>query len=258
MSRIFKGNHPIYFGAHRGASAYCPENTMASFIKAIELGADLLELDVQLSKDGEVVVFHDFRLEKTSNGTGMLRDHTWRELQQLDAGSWYSEQFAGEKIPTLEQVLELSRGRIWLSIELKQQNSEDAPLARKVVELVSSFGMEDQVQIMSFNHKLLSDVRTYTRSIIMSPICPLDLDDPVAYLQSLDAQILNTPWNFLSPEKVARLHQAGYFVYGSMSDDPAVMKRLLEWHVDAMDTNVPDVMMRLREEVAKQTAKTLE
>lgn len=251
MNRIFQGNHSIYFGAHRGASAYCPENTMPSFIKAIELGADLLELDVQLSKDGEVVVFHDFRLEKTSNGTGLLRDHTWRELQLLDAGSWFKSEFAGEKIPTLEQVLDLSKGRIWLSIELKQQNSEEAPLARKVVELVSSFGMQDQVQIMSFNHKLLFEVRSHTRSIKTSPICPINLDDPIAYLQSMEAQILNTPWNFLSSEKVAHLHEAGYFVYGSMSDDPAVMKRLLEWNVDAMDTNIPDVMMRLRDETEK-------
>lgn len=249
MNRIFQGNRSIYLGAHRGASAYCPENTMPSFIKAIELGADLLELDVQLSKDGEIVVFHDFLLEKTSNGTGLLRDHTWRELQQLDVGSWYSNEFAGERIPTLEQVLDLSRGRVWLSIELKQQNSENAPLARKVVDLVSSYGMEDQVQIMSFNHKLLSEVRAYTSSIMVSPICPINLDDPVSYLQSMDAQILNTRWSFLSAEKVALLHEAGFYVYGSMSDDPAVMQQLMDWHVDAMDTNVLDVMTRLRGEV---------
>jgi glycerophosphoryl diester phosphodiesterase len=252
MNRIFHGNHSIYFGAHRGASAYCPENTMTSFHKAIELGADLLELDVQLSKDDEVVVFHDFRLEKTSNGTGLLRDLTLTELKQLDTGSWFSVDFAEERIPTLEQVLDLSRGRIWLSIELKQQNSEDGPLARKVVELISSYGMEDQIQIMSFNHKLLTDVRKHTRSVRVSPICPARLDDPIGYLRSIDAQILNTPWNFLSEETVAQLHQAGFLVYGSMSDDPDVMKRLLHWKVDAMDTNVPDLMMRLREEADLQ------
>jgi glycerophosphoryl diester phosphodiesterase len=197
-------------------------------------------------------VFHDFRLEKTSNGEGLLRERTWSELRQLDAGSWYSEEFAGERIPSLEQVLDLTRERIWLSIELKQQNPEDGPLARKVLDLVSSYGVEDQVQIMSFNHKLLADVRKYSNAVKTSPICPVRLDDPIGYLRSLDAQILNTPWNFLSAETVAELHQSGFYVYGSMSDDPAVMNRLLEWKVDAMDTNIPDVMMRHRNGVEAQ------
>src|SRR5690606_11412908 len=100
-----KSKYPVKIIAHRGASAHAPENTMAAFRKAIEMGANYIELDVHLSKDGKVVVLHDATLNRTSNGTGKIADHVWNVLRMLDAGSFFDEKFKGEKIPLLEEVL---------------------------------------------------------------------------------------------------------------------------------------------------------
>ncbi|MDZ4861503.1 MAG: glycerophosphodiester phosphodiesterase family protein, partial [Candidatus Hydrogenedentes bacterium] len=97
---------------HRGASAYAPENTMASFVKAREMGADWFELDVRLSRDGELVIMHDETLDRTTNGHGYVRDWTLHDLKQLDAGAWKGEEFTGERVPTLAQCLDYAKYKI--------------------------------------------------------------------------------------------------------------------------------------------------
>jgi glycerophosphoryl diester phosphodiesterase len=236
-----------YIGAHRGASAYCPDNTMSSFKKAVELKADMLELDVQLTKDGQVIVYHDFFLDKKTNGKGFVHKHTLAQIQQLDAGSWFSEKFTGEKIPTFEEVLAWSKGKkIWLNIELKQLEHLHEPLAKKVVQLVEEYQMADQVQIMSFNHASLVEVRQYSKKILTNVISASRLINPVEYLRSMEAQVLNVPIFQLSPSLVDELHLHGFYVHGSMSDDLYVWRTILEWGIDAMDTNIPDVMIAER------------
>ncbi|HRI87232.1 MAG TPA: glycerophosphodiester phosphodiesterase family protein [Candidatus Hydrogenedentes bacterium] len=117
---------------HRGASAYAPENTMASFIKAKEMGADWFELDVRLSKDGEVVVMHDETVDRTTNGSGYVRDMTLHELKQLDAGSWKGEEFTGERVPTLAQCLDYAKFKIGVYVEIKSCDDDTALLAQAV------------------------------------------------------------------------------------------------------------------------------
>lgn len=248
---IFSGMNGIAVGAHRGASAYAPENTMAAFRLAVDCGADLIELDVQLTKDGEVVVFHDLTVNKTTNGQGPLNAHTLAELRALDAGSWFSEEFAGERVPTLAELLAWAKGRIWLSIEMKQaDDNEDLALAHRTAELVAAHGMNEQVQLMSFRHRLVKAVRDVNVAVSTAPISAERVEDPIALLQELGAQIFNTPLQHLSEERVALLHAHGFRVYGSMSDDPAVFGRLRAMGVDAMDTNLPDKMLELRDNAA--------
>ncbi|WP_051633478.1 glycerophosphodiester phosphodiesterase [Bacillus sp. UNC41MFS5] len=241
-----------FIGAHRGASAYCPDNTMSSFRKAVELNAEMLELDVQLTKDGEVIVYHDFYLDKKTNGQGFVHKHTLAEIQQLDAGSWFSEKFSGEKIPAFEEVLAWSKDKIWLNIELKQMEHLHEPLAQKVVQLVESYQMEEQVQIMSFNHASLVEVRKHSKEIITNVISASRLVNPVEYLRSMEAQVLNAPIFQLSPSLVDELHLHGFYVHGSMSDDLHVWQTILEWGIDAMDTNIPDVMIEERNRFLKR------
>src|SRR5215213_4700199 len=109
MSRPEAARARVQVLAHRGASAYAPENTLAAFRLAIEQRADWLELDVQQTKDGHLVVFHDLRMERTTNGSGALRDLTLDQVRQLDAGSWFGPRFAGERVPTFEEVVALAR-----------------------------------------------------------------------------------------------------------------------------------------------------
>ncbi|MCM3628473.1 glycerophosphodiester phosphodiesterase [Paenibacillus glycanilyticus] len=244
---IFNGMRGIAIGAHRGASAYAPENTMAAFDRALDCGADLIELDVQLTKDGEIVVFHDLNTGKTTNGHGPLSDYTLAELRELDAGSWFSEAYAGQRIPTLAETLAWARNRIWLSIEMKQAaDCEDLTLAHRTALLVAEHGMNDQVQLMSFQHRLVKAVRDVNAEVRTAPICGQWVEHPIELLESLQAQIFNTPLQHLSAERVAELRERGYYVYGSMSDDPDVFARLQAIGVDAMDTNIPDVMRELR------------
>ncbi len=117
---------------HRGAAAYAPENTLVSFMKAREMGADWFELDVRLSKDGEVVVMHDDTVDRTTNGHGYVRDLTLHELKQLDAGAWKGEEFAGERIPTLAQCLDYAKFKIGVYIEIKSCDDDTELLAQAV------------------------------------------------------------------------------------------------------------------------------
>jgi len=126
--------------AHRGYSEKYPENTLVAFQSALDGNADMIELDITLSRDREIAVIHDDTLERTTNGSGEVADYGLNELKALDAGSWFDERFSGERIPTLEEVFDLVKGRTWINIEIKVSAYEphfpmDA-IERQVVELV--------------------------------------------------------------------------------------------------------------------------
>jgi glycerophosphoryl diester phosphodiesterase len=146
--------------AHRGASAYAPENTMAAFKKALEMKAGGIEIDVHLTKDGYPVVVHDEKLGRTSNGTGLIKDKTLEELKELDFGSWFSEEFKNQSIPTLDEVMELiSTENILFNIELKSGAVLYHDIERIVVDMVKEYEMEERVIISSFNHYSLLEVK---------------------------------------------------------------------------------------------------
>src|SRR3954452_5816424 len=122
QSFISKSNgelRKVHIIAHRGASGYAPENTIAAFDKALEIKTDYIEIDVQRSKDGKLVIIHDHKVDRTTNGTGYVRDLTYEQLKRLDAGSWNGPQFSGEKIPSFEEILDRYHGKIGILIELK-------------------------------------------------------------------------------------------------------------------------------------------
>lgn len=141
--------HPIIF-AHRGAAAYAPENTLASFKKAIDQGADAIELDAKLSADGYVVVCHDRTLNRTTNGTGELSSKTLAELRELDAGCYFSTKFAGEKIPLLEEVFETVGKKLLINVELTNYATPYDQLVEKVCALVVKHGYQGGVLFSSF------------------------------------------------------------------------------------------------------------
>jgi glycerophosphoryl diester phosphodiesterase len=152
---------PFLVIAHRGDSTRAPENTLSAFRKAIEARANMIELDVQLTADGVLVVFHDMYLQKHSSGEGLLSDFTIEEIRKLDAGSWFSNGFKGETIPLLSEVLELAKDRILLNIEIKPEavteNSETG-IERRVCDTLQSFEMEEQALISSFDYRVLDRV----------------------------------------------------------------------------------------------------
>lgn len=142
---------------------------MAAFKLALEMKADMIELDVQLSKDGVPVVFHDTRLNRHSNGKGLVSSFLFDELQQLDAGNWFSIEFMGEKIPSLEDVLRWASGKIMVNIEIKKESVGDfieGGVEEKVLQLVREVGIEEHVIISSFEYRAIERIKKIAPEIV--------------------------------------------------------------------------------------------
>ena len=144
---------------HRGIRAFYPENTMISFQKAIEAGVDGLETDINMTKDGHLVVIHDTSVDRTTDGTGMVKDFTWKELERLDAGSCFSPDFKGEKIPAFEEFLELVKDKnLLLNIEIKDDRTS---VIDKTIQMLEEYKLTDTYVITCFN----AEVTTYAHKV---------------------------------------------------------------------------------------------
>ena len=234
--------------AHRGASQRAPENTLAAFRLALDMGADGVELDVQLCKDGEAVVIHDFTVDETTGGQGWVKDFTLAELQALDAGAWYATEFAGERIPTLAQVLQELGPWLVLNIELKTRTPFTDGLEAEVVRLVEDAVLVRRVIISSFDPLALWRVRRLNRHIstglLYAPDLPRYLRD--RWLQPLARPAaLHPRWDMLDERTVAAAHRRGLAVHPWTCDDPDALRRLVSWGVDAIITNRPDLLRDL-------------
>lgn len=154
--------------AHRGASGQFPENTMLAFEEALRSGVDGIELDVQLTKDGEVVIIHDEKVDRTTNGQGFVKDFTLAELEELDAGSWFSSKFAEQRLMTLDTVLAWMQeegNHLRLNIELKNDQIQYIGLEEKVLSLVEDYNLQERIIISSFNPFSLQRVRMQNEEI---------------------------------------------------------------------------------------------
>ena len=234
--------------AHRGACYAAPENTMAAFRLAAEMGADGLELDAQLCKDGEAVVIHDFTVDRTTDGRGRVKDFTLAELQALDAGGWYAAQFAGQRVPTLAQVLHELGPRLTLNIELKTVTLRSDGLEAEVVRLVEDTGLVYRVIVSSYNPVALWRVRRLnpyvSTGILYAPDLPRYLRD--RWLQPLvRPAALHPRWDMLNEQTVAAAHRQGLKVIPWTCDKPDAMWRLVGWEVDAIITGRPDLLYDL-------------
>jgi glycerophosphoryl diester phosphodiesterase len=139
-----RGGRPLVCG-HRGARTVAPENTMASFSLAAEKGAGIIELDVQLTRDGAMAIIHDHTVDRTTDGTGRVADLTWDELQALDAGIRFGESFRGQRVPSLLQVLEWARGRVYLAVEVKEPHPVSPDALVRIATVIKDAGMANQV-----------------------------------------------------------------------------------------------------------------
>ena len=156
----FVRNNDFFIVAHRGDSGMAPENTLAAFQRALDAGAKMIETDIQFTADDKVVIFHDATLERTTNGSGVLGEKKYDEIKGLDAGSWFSEEFSGEKIPLLSELIELIRGKAYLNIEIKSRKSSviDHRLD-KILNLIYELKFDDQVLLSSFDHGLIKTIK---------------------------------------------------------------------------------------------------
>ncbi len=237
--------YDVFVIAHRGASEQFPENTLAAFQAAIEMGADSIELDVTLSKDGTVVVIHDDFVDRTTDGSGNVADLTLAELKALDAGSWFGPDHAGEQIPTLQEAMDLTKNRIRLDIELKGESKSPTPLEGAVAELIERNEMEDQVVVSSFNPLALFYFHRANSRIAIALLYQEKLavhlrDRWFAPLTHPDG--LRPGRRMVTEEHVRQLKDRGHEVVTWTVNDPDEMKKMMALGVDGIITNRPDVL----------------
>ncbi len=245
-TNLFYADHILNL-AHRGARMQAPENTLPAFRLAAELGADGIELDAQLSKDGVAVIMHDFTLDETTNGHGRVSDFTLSELKALDAGSHFSAEFAGTPIPTLEEVFAALGPVLLINVELKTDSLGDKGLEAEVIRLIENFNLQDRTMLSSFNPFALrrayrinpkikrgylwaSDLPWLVRSKIFRPLTHADMYHP--------------QWDVLTAEMVKREHARHKLVNIWTCNEENDMRRMIDFGVDTIMTDYPD---RLRQ-----------
>lgn len=230
---------PRVFG-HRGAMGYAPENTVASFERAIALGVDAIEIDVHLTADGEVVVIHDPQLDRTTDGDGLVGQKRLAELKALDAGASFSPEYAGQRIPTLGEVLQLVRGRCVLDVEIKGGPWPYDGIEGKVVTLIREHEMTDQTIVISFDHPTVARVRALAPEIATGTLWSCRPVDPVAVASAAGANAILPFWAYCDAETVEQAHAAGLSVHPWATSEPAIIERLIALGVDSICSNHPD------------------
>lgn len=248
----------FYTIAHRGASAYYPENTMSAFKAAVDMKADMIELDVLLSKDNIPVVFHDERLDEKTNGSGLVCDHTLSDLKKHDAGSWFDTKFKNERIPTLREVLEFSRNRILVNIEIKPEvvtGNEKSGIVELVLNLVEELGMEEGVIISSFDYRVLerlSKRETNIKSALLYERKQSYSREPSSLAKDYKIDAFNCSRQQLTDNWVLQLNnnKIPFFIY--TVNDELTMKSLIQVGAKGIFTDKPDVLNKVVEEVIKK------
>lgn len=227
-----------YITSHRGASFDAPENTIPAIEKAIESYADYVEIDLQETKDGRIVLMHDTSLFRTTGNKDTVSNLTLEQLQHLDAGSWFSPEFAGTRIPTVEEVFEQCKGRISLNIELKADRNmeKNTRLVKKIVELISEYDMENQCVVSSTNYRMLEVVKEINPRIPTGYILSFAIGN-VKEKDSVDFYSVRA--GFLSEKFVIKAHEAGKEVHAWTVNTRTEMERMKRYGVDNIITDKP-------------------
>lgn len=245
VGRVRRAGRPAVVG-HRGAMGSSPENTLGSFARAAKLGADWIELDVHLSRDGVPVVIHDDTLARTTSGRGAVRARSAAQLTKLDAGSWFGDAWASERVPTLEQALSWAEGAgVGVEIELKNCPVDAPGMEVAVVEALTRTGMLDRAMVIGFDHALVRRVKLLSNRILTGILYACRPVDELEMARRAKADVLLPHWSFVTEAGVAAAHGAGLAVAPWTTSERAVVRALLEAGVDAITTDHPDAVRRL-------------
>lgn len=233
--------------AHRGASGYAPENTIEAFKLAIGLGAEGIETDVHLTKDGQVVTIHDEKIDRTSNGLGYIKDYTYEQLTAFNYNN-HMEQYEFCKIPLLSDLLALVKSSgILLNIELKTDFISYPGIEEKVIQLVKEYQVEQQIIYSSFNHYTLMNVKTIDPNAKIGLLYAEGLVQPWDYANHIQADALHPFYaNLQIPHYIEESHQKGIIVNTWTVNKREDIKHFLNMNVDGIITNYPDIALALK------------
>ena len=233
--------------AHRGFSGLYPENTMLAFRKAAEVGCDGIELDVQLTKDGVIVIMHDETIDRTTNGKGNLRDYTYEELCAFDCCGKFPGMYAFQRIPTLQEYLEWVKDTgLLTNIELKNSVYYYENLEEKVIDMVRELGMEDRVIFSSFNLVSVTKCKRMIPEIPMGFLSETRVDNMGAFAKEYQVEYYHPDKSYLTENQVEDCHRKGIGVNVWTVNKKTDMERMAEWKVDGIFTNYPDKAKELK------------
>ena len=236
--------------AHRGDSAHRPENTLASFASALELGASLVEFDVQLTADSHVVVLHDPEVDRTTSGKGDVREMPLADVRQLSAGypERFGDEWAGERIPTLAEALALLHGRARVMIEIKKESvtdDEDGGLEAQVVAEVRRQGLADQVAFLSFDHRALVRCAKLGPEILRGHLFGrTPLQEMVPAAREAECGVVMPHKSRIDDELAALVHGAGLKLATWVVDEPVELVRLARYGLYGVGSNCPGVLLQ--------------
>lgn len=219
---------PIVIG-HRGAAAHAPENTLHSFQIALKMGADMIELDVHETNDGELVCMHDYDVGRTTNRTGLIGEMTLSQIKELDIED-------SHKVPTLREVLEFSKGKIAVNIEIKVLDIE-----MKIAQLINEFSMLDEIIVSSFFHETLSKIKSINPKIKTAVLLNQQIENPVDYSLELGVDGINPLFYTVEPEMIELAHKKQLVIYPWTVNFEDSMVELFTAGVDGVITDYPDI-----------------
>ena len=254
VKQFLKSDGRVRVIAHRGFSGQAPENTLAAISEAIEAGADMAEIDVTLTADGKVVCLHDEKVNRTTNGKGKISELSLDKAQSFDAGSWFSPAFAGERIPTLDSVLETAKGHILINIEIKPETVERG-VSAKIVDAVTRHGMKDRVLISSFSPEALAQVHALDPAFHTASLYKRKLHrkiDPKVIVGEVASSMLNINRHYLKSEIRERCAELDIPIGAYTANKRRHMEKLLEKEVHAIFTDHPDLLLEVLAEKGQE------
>lgn len=237
-------NHNFIIYAHRGASAYAPENTRSAFQKAIELNANGIELDLQKTKDGKIVIFHDDKIDSKSNGTGKIKDYTYQELLTLNFGSWFDEKYHHERIMLFEDFArEFLNKDLTFAIELKEVGIE-----KEALEIINQYKVHEDIYITSFLYEALKNVRKMDKEIKISWLVTEINEKNRDELLKIHGNQICPKAALTSPKSIqlATNYEIGVRLWGI--HDEEIMKQVCDFNIEGMTVNFPDKLYEFLKE----------
>ncbi|MGH2391242.1 MAG: glycerophosphodiester phosphodiesterase [Chloroflexota bacterium] len=232
-------------GAHRGASADAPENTLAAFDLAVEQGAERIEFDVHRTRNGDLVVLHDFSPRRTANGAGTVAELTLTELKALDAGAWRGPRWAGQRIPTLAEVLDRYGERVYLNVEIKVDQTPYRGIEDEVAAAIRERGLYDRIVVSSFDFATVGRLRQVDPQVRAALLAQERPDEALRVAAEIGAVGVHLMSALIVRDNVARAAERGLGILAWTVDTEPEIKRLLALDIDAIVSNVPALLRRV-------------
>lgn len=245
--------HKFLLAAHRGSSGTAPENTLAAYRKALDIGIPAIEIDIHLTKDSQIVAFHDDHLGRTAEGNKSIEESTLDELRQLEVGSWFSEDFKSERIPTLEEIITLVNDKAFLIIELKPFPKEPELLVNNLMKAISDNHYINKVVLVSFDYNLLKLIKNTNEFFLTAAIKIPQIDilpSKITELCSADAVICSIEELNDTFAEDAHNHKIPLAVYDV--DNQEMLEKAINYKVYGIGTNYPELILNHLKEIENE------